>query len=222
MQVICLSAGTTVGHTASAKELLEDLASFKPTFLLVVPRIFEKVYAGAAHKAAAGRQGARSSRPPRRRRHRLLQGPRRRRPGHGAGPGLLLRARHAPLRPAALPQAAAGVRRPAGLHRLRRQPAELQRRPLLPRRRHPRPGRLRPDRNHGAVHGQHPGADQGGDGRDPGSRDHHPGRRRRRDPGQGHRRLQGLPRQRGGQRARRSWTASSAPATSAPLTRTAS
>ncbi len=59
VQVICLSAGTTVGHTASAKELLEDLASFKPTFLLVVPRIFEKVYAGAAHKAAARRQGAR-------------------------------------------------------------------------------------------------------------------------------------------------------------------
>ena len=57
VQVICLSAGTTVGHSASARELLEDLASFKPTFLLVVPRIFEKVYAGAAHKAAlAGKE----------------------------------------------------------------------------------------------------------------------------------------------------------------------
>ncbi|MDR7081291.1 long-chain acyl-CoA synthetase [Arthrobacter ginsengisoli] len=57
VQVICLSAGTTVGHTANARDLLEDLASFKPTFLLVVPRIFEKVYAGAAHKAAlAGKQ----------------------------------------------------------------------------------------------------------------------------------------------------------------------
>jgi long-chain acyl-CoA synthetase len=52
VQVICLSAGTTLGHTSNAKELLEDLGSFKPTFLLVVPRIFEKVYAGAAHKAA--------------------------------------------------------------------------------------------------------------------------------------------------------------------------
>lgn len=52
VQVICLSAGATLGHTASAKELLEDLGTFKPTFLLVVPRIFEKVYAGAAHKAA--------------------------------------------------------------------------------------------------------------------------------------------------------------------------
>ena len=52
VQVICLSAGTTVGHTPSAKELLEDLSSFQPTFLLAVPRIFEKVHAGAAHKAA--------------------------------------------------------------------------------------------------------------------------------------------------------------------------
>jgi long-chain acyl-CoA synthetase len=52
VQVICLSAGTTLGHTSNAKELLEDMGTFKPTFLLVVPRIFEKVYAGAAHKAA--------------------------------------------------------------------------------------------------------------------------------------------------------------------------
>lgn len=52
VQVICLSAGTTLGHTSSAKELLADLGSFKPTFLLVVPRIFEKVHAGAAQKAS--------------------------------------------------------------------------------------------------------------------------------------------------------------------------
>ena len=57
VQVICLSAGTTLGHTASAKELLADLASFRPTFLLVVPRILEKVYAGAAHKAAIAGKG---------------------------------------------------------------------------------------------------------------------------------------------------------------------
>jgi long-chain acyl-CoA synthetase len=57
VQVICLSAGTTLGHTSNAKELLEDLSSFKPTFLLAVPRVFEKIHAGAAHKAAlAGKQ----------------------------------------------------------------------------------------------------------------------------------------------------------------------
>ena len=87
VQVVCLSAGVTLGHTASAAQLLEDLATFKPTFLLVVPRIFEKVHAGAGHKAAlAGKDTAL------RRRfrcgHRLLQGPRRRgaRNGHRAGP----------------------------------------------------------------------------------------------------------------------------------------
>ncbi|MEC5182233.1 AMP-dependent synthetase/ligase [Arthrobacter sp. CG_A4] len=52
VQVVCLSAGTTLGHTSNAKELLADLGNFRPTFLLVVPRILEKVYAGAAHKAA--------------------------------------------------------------------------------------------------------------------------------------------------------------------------
>ena len=52
VQVVCLSAGTTLGHTSNAKELLADLGHFRPTFLLVVPRILEKVYAGAAHKAA--------------------------------------------------------------------------------------------------------------------------------------------------------------------------
>ncbi|MGO4806682.1 long-chain fatty acid--CoA ligase [Arthrobacter sp. 2MCAF15] len=94
VQVICLSSGTTVGHTASAKELLEDLASFKPTFLLVVPRIFEKVYAGAAQKAAAaGKEriftaaaGAAIDY------SKALDAASR---GDGAGPGFLLRARHA-------------------------------------------------------------------------------------------------------------------------------
>lgn len=94
VQVICLAAGTTVGHTASAKELLADLASFQPTFLLVVPRIFEKVYAGAAHKAAlAGKDrlfGAAAavaidySR--------ALDAAAR---GNGTGPGRMTRAKHA-------------------------------------------------------------------------------------------------------------------------------
>lgn len=94
VQVICLSAGTTVGHTASAKELLEDLASFKPTFLLVVPRILEKVYAGAAHKAAlAGKDrlfetAAAAAIDYSRARDAAAR-------GDGSGPGLLTRAKHA-------------------------------------------------------------------------------------------------------------------------------
>ena len=221
VQVICLSAGTTVGHTASAKELLEDLASFKPTFLLVVPRIFEKVYAGAAHKAAlAGKERLfESAAAVAIDYSKALDAAAR---GTGTGPGLVTRAKHALFDRLLYPKLRQAFGGQLRLHRLRGQPAEPPRRALLPRRRDPRPRRLRPHRNHGPVHGQHADADQGGDGRHPGARNHHPGRRGRRDPGQGHRRLQGVPQQRRSQCARRSWTGSSAPATSGPLTRTAS
>jgi long-chain acyl-CoA synthetase len=37
---------TALGHTARARGLLKNLDSFKPTFLLAVPRIFEKVHSG--------------------------------------------------------------------------------------------------------------------------------------------------------------------------------
>jgi long-chain acyl-CoA synthetase len=57
VQVVCLSAGATLGHTSGAAQLQEDLATFKPTFLLAVPRIFEKVHAAAGHTAAlAGKE----------------------------------------------------------------------------------------------------------------------------------------------------------------------
>ena len=93
VQVICLSSGTTLGHTASAKELLEDLASFKPTFLLVVPRIFEKVYAGAAQKAAAtGKERIFTAAAAAAIDYsKALDAASR---GNGTGPGFLLRARH--------------------------------------------------------------------------------------------------------------------------------
>ncbi len=42
---------TTVGHTADVTQLLPDLAAFRPSFLLAVPRVFEKVYNGARQRA---------------------------------------------------------------------------------------------------------------------------------------------------------------------------
>jgi long-chain acyl-CoA synthetase len=42
---------TVIGHTADVTDLLADLAVFKPTFLLAVPRVFEKVYNGARQRA---------------------------------------------------------------------------------------------------------------------------------------------------------------------------
>ena len=38
-------------------DLLPDLASFQPTFVLAVPRVFEKVYNGAEQKATAEGKG---------------------------------------------------------------------------------------------------------------------------------------------------------------------
>lgn len=51
-EMVCLAAGTTVGHTPGDDMLFEDLASFKPTFLLAPPRTFGKVRAVAGHQAA--------------------------------------------------------------------------------------------------------------------------------------------------------------------------
>jgi long-chain acyl-CoA synthetase len=53
IQVGCLEAGVVLGHTADVSALLPDLASFQPTFLLAVPRVFEKVYNGAEQRASA-------------------------------------------------------------------------------------------------------------------------------------------------------------------------
>ena len=46
-----------VGYLPGAKHLLADLRSFKPTYLLGVPRVFEKVYNAASQKAGAGIRG---------------------------------------------------------------------------------------------------------------------------------------------------------------------
>lgn len=45
------------GYLPDTKTLLPDLRSFEPTYLLGVPRVFEKVYNAASHKAGAGWKG---------------------------------------------------------------------------------------------------------------------------------------------------------------------
>lgn len=57
VQVVCLSAGTTLGHTSSVNELLGDLGGFQPSFLLCVPRIYEKILEGAEQKAQESGRG---------------------------------------------------------------------------------------------------------------------------------------------------------------------
>ncbi|GAA3877036.1 long-chain fatty acid--CoA ligase [Saccharothrix violaceirubra] len=51
------SARVTLGHTPDVRNLVDDLQSFRPTFVVAVPRVFEKVYNGAKQKAHAGGKG---------------------------------------------------------------------------------------------------------------------------------------------------------------------
>lgn len=55
--VLSVHAGVRVGHQPDTKQLLPSLASFQPTFLLAVPRVFEKVYNVSEQKAEAGGKG---------------------------------------------------------------------------------------------------------------------------------------------------------------------
>ncbi|MGA9869686.1 MAG: long-chain fatty acid--CoA ligase [Rhodococcus sp. (in: high G+C Gram-positive bacteria)] len=48
----------TVGHTSDVTTLLDQFASFKPDFILSVPRVFEKVYNSAKQKAHDGGKGS--------------------------------------------------------------------------------------------------------------------------------------------------------------------
>ncbi|WP_106398371.1 AMP-dependent synthetase/ligase [Actinocorallia populi] len=57
IQVLVIESGVVLGHSPDIKNLLEDLGSFRPSFLLAVPRVFEKVYNGAEQKAIAGGKG---------------------------------------------------------------------------------------------------------------------------------------------------------------------
>ncbi len=50
-------ARATLGHWADVKTLTDNLAAFKPTFILSVPYVLEKVYNGARQKAHAGGKG---------------------------------------------------------------------------------------------------------------------------------------------------------------------
>lgn len=57
ISVLAVAAACRVAHTPDVKNLLGDLQSFKPTFILAVPRVFEKVYNSAMLKAEDGGKG---------------------------------------------------------------------------------------------------------------------------------------------------------------------
>ncbi|GAA2247308.1 AMP-dependent synthetase/ligase [Rarobacter faecitabidus] len=52
ISVLGIASGSVVGYVSDIATLIPDLAHFRPTWLLAVPRVFEKVYNGADQKAA--------------------------------------------------------------------------------------------------------------------------------------------------------------------------
>ncbi|GAB3819684.1 AMP-dependent synthetase/ligase [Kribbella italica] len=57
IQVGCVMMRVKVGHTADVKNLVADLGEFRPTFILSVPRVFEKVFNTASQTAHAAGKG---------------------------------------------------------------------------------------------------------------------------------------------------------------------
>jgi long-chain acyl-CoA synthetase len=89
-----IQAGVVAGrvrtaHSADVKNLVDDLKAFKPTFVLAVPRVFEKVFNGAHQRAHADGKGGIFDRAAE-----AAIAYSEALDSHG-GPGLLLRTRHA-------------------------------------------------------------------------------------------------------------------------------
>lgn len=57
ISILGVHAGVKVGHQPDTTQLVPSLGSFRPTFLLVVPRVLEKVYNVSEQKAEAGGKG---------------------------------------------------------------------------------------------------------------------------------------------------------------------
>ena len=178
IQVGCLESGAILGHWPDTGTVAAALPEFRPTFLLAVPRVFEKVYNTASSRPRRARRRAGSSTPPwpppsPGARPSAPAAPARR-PGAPAAPR--------PVRPARLRQAPGRGRRAGGVRGLRRRPARRAARPLLPRRRHHDPGGLRADRDLGRGHREPAQPQQDRHRRPAAARRRGQDRRGRRDP----------------------------------------
>ena len=64
VQIGAITAGLHLAHCSDITKLPTDLGTFKPTFVLAVPRIFEKIFNGAEAKAEAAGKGKYFTRQP--------------------------------------------------------------------------------------------------------------------------------------------------------------
>jgi long-chain acyl-CoA synthetase len=88
IQVGAIRSGARLGHTADVKDLVTHLGEFQPTFVLAVPRVFEKVFNTASGKAWADGKGKIFDQA-------VATAIAYSKAMDTGGPGLLLRARHA-------------------------------------------------------------------------------------------------------------------------------
>ena len=154
IQVGCVRSRTRMAHSGDAKRLPEDLKSLQPTFVLAVPRVFEKVFNTASQRATADGRGGVFDRAA----ETAIAYSR----GLDKGrPSLLVRAQHAAFSRLGLRAAARGAGRTLRVRRLRRSAAGRAARPLLPRHRPHRPRGLRPDGDDGCADREPPRRDQG-------------------------------------------------------------
>jgi len=58
VEVACISTGVTIYYSTGIPQLSEELALVEPTWMFGVPRVFEKIYNAAKHKADASGKGA--------------------------------------------------------------------------------------------------------------------------------------------------------------------
>ncbi|HEU4330208.1 MAG TPA: AMP-dependent synthetase/ligase [Lapillicoccus sp.] len=57
IEVLCVEATVRMGHSSDIRSLLPDFASFRPTFILAVPRVFEKIYNSSQQRAEGDGKG---------------------------------------------------------------------------------------------------------------------------------------------------------------------
>ena len=150
IQIGCVKSRARLGHSSpTSRTWWPTCGEFKPTFMLAVPRVFEKVFNTASQRATADGRGKIFDRAV----EAAIAWSRARRQRQG----LLAGARPARrVRPAGLRQAARRPRRPVRLRHLRRRPARRAARALLPRHRADRARGLRADRDHGRRDRQPP------------------------------------------------------------------
>ena len=58
LQLICLAGGMRIAHVSDPTEVVDSLGVLRPTFLVVVPRVLERIRNAAAEKADGARLGA--------------------------------------------------------------------------------------------------------------------------------------------------------------------